>query len=103
MTIWVLAVLLVAQYAWTVKIALSRDRYKAALMKSVEAVRALTASLEEVNRRAREQNPLTQSKPRVEDAPKRYSGAQLRRLADQMNVTPPEKTNSEILQEQANG
>lgn len=79
----------------------SRDRYKASLEAACARVRELTMD------KPAQSNPLTPTKPRVQDVPKRLSGAQLRRVSDQVNVAAfaglQERPNSEILQEQENG
>jgi hypothetical protein len=98
--IWVLAVITLISWIAAVRLYLSRERYKTSLEAACARVRELSAVRLEMQAA---QKHLTEAKPKAQDVPKRYSGAQLRRLADQVNITPPEKTNSEILQEQANG
>ncbi len=47
---------------------------------------------------AQHRNPLTSTAPKAQDKPKRFSGAELRRLNDLMNVTVPEPTQAERLE-----
>jgi hypothetical protein len=128
--IWILAVIALISFVAAVRLMQSRDRYKAALTKAVAShtvrlpgyLNPMTAQ-EIVAILQKNEGPsplvlslfshwfivkavqksLTQPKPKAQDVPKRYSGAQLRRLADQVNVTQPEMTNSEILSEASNG
>lgn len=86
----------------------SRERHKASLAKAAELIQALRARVEaDALVIDGFRNPLTPTKTRVQDVPKRLSGAQLRRVADQVNVAAfaglQERPNSEILQEQENG
>jgi hypothetical protein len=98
--IWILAVITLISWVAAVRLYLSRERYKVSLETACARVRELSAVKLEMQVA---QKPLTQPKAKAQDVPKRYSGAQLRRLADQANVTQPELTNSEILSEASNG
>jgi hypothetical protein len=93
--IWILAIIAVISWIAAVRLMLSRDRYKDALTKATGRVMMLTAELD-----MERNKPLTQPKPKAQDTPKRYSGAQLRRLAEFTNITEVAKTNSEVLREQ---
>ena len=80
----------------------SRDIYR-------DSARNLAAELRDLRRLSSvpPQRPLTPPNPKVQDSPKRYTGQQLRRMAEQVNVATweglQERPNSEVLQEQENG
>jgi len=103
--IWILAIITVI--SWVAAVYLihrSRERFAAGLAIATRKFLNAQRDLDKANSEILVLNSrLTPPAPRAQDAPKRYSGAQLRRMADQVNITAPELTNSEILQEQANG
>ena len=106
LAIWILSVLLVSQYAWSVYLAYWRDRYR-------ESAKALAEELVALRNDPRLAKPfmegktLTRPAPKAQDTPKRLSGAELRRASDRVNVEAfaslQERPNSEILAEEANG
>ena len=100
--IWILAVIMLVSFVAAVRLMQSRDRYKSALTKASQEIRDLRAD-PRLQPFPSDGKPLTQPKAKAQDVPKRYNGAQLRRLADQVNMTQPEMTNSEILSEASNG
>ena len=106
LAIWILSVLLVSQYAWSVYLAYWRDRYR----ESAKALAEEVVKLHSDPRLAPQFVPgkfLTRPAPKAQDTPKRLSGAELRRASDRVNVEAfaslQERPNSEILQEQENG
>jgi hypothetical protein len=95
--VWVLAILLASQFAWAVKLAYERNRYQAsATALAREVVRLLNVTSPP--------QPLTPPPIKAQDEPKRFTGSQLRRMAEQVNVAQwdslQERPNSEILKEQ---
>lgn len=76
------------------------------LARSRESERLAVARYDELLAKveARAKVPLTQTKARAQDAPKRFTGPQLRRMAEHVNVEAfaglQERPNSEILKEQ---
>lgn len=97
---WILFMLLIGVSAYAVSIYHSRQRFTASLLSALAAIRQKDDEIAALRK------PLTQKAVKVQDSPKRFSGAQLRRLAEHANTETmaslQERPNSEILQEQEN-
>ena len=101
--IWILSILLISQWVWSIKLAYERNAYReSAKTLAAEVVKFRAQQIE-----ALKEKPLTASKPKMQDKPKQLSGPQLRRMAEHVNTETmaslQERPNSEILQEQENG
>lgn len=97
--IWILAVIAVVSWVAAVRLMQSRDRYRKSLTTASGRILILTAELDMERNRIH----LTQPQPKAQDVPKRFTGAQLRRMAEHTNITEVALTNSEILAEGSNG
>lgn len=89
---WILLAIVCVLVGVCISLQRSNKRYHSALTKATGRILELTVQ-------PIAQKPLTPQAPKAQDVAKRYSGAQLRRMADHINITAPELTNSEILRE----
>lgn len=104
--VWLWTAVGLASFCVAVYFQRDRDKYRASakvLAVELTALRRQNAGQQP----GLSQKPLTPAKPKAQDVPKRYTGSQLRRMAEQVNTAAweglQERPNSEILQEQNNG
>lgn len=102
MIINVLLLIVLGELCWALWLREDRNQYQASARKLAADVVELTK--EKWAAKAPAQMPLTQNPTKAQDTPKRYTGSQLRRMADSVNVAAwdglQERPNSEVLKEQ---